>query len=657
MSKKIINIGVLAHVDAGKTTLTESFLYLAGLIAKPGNVDKGMTQSDFLDIEKERGISVRSATSTFFWNDVQINLIDTPGHIDFSAEVERSLRVLDAAILVVSAVEGVQAHTENIWLALKEHKIPTLIFINKIDRMGADTQRVLAEIQSDLSPDIVVLKQSKKEGEGDSAELFDCWNKIHQEEKIIESIANTSDVILEKYLDGHPIPFTELENNLRKAVASFQLHPILMGAAKNMLGVKYLLDAIINYMPNAKGKEEDAFSALVFRIDHDKKFGKVAGVRLFGGKLSNRDLIKNATQNTEEKVSMIKRYKAGKLEDNSFVTAGDVAAVCGLANARIGDILGNPKLVPEEVRLNSPLLTVQVRAENEKDYSDLAEALHILTSEDPSLEFEWLREEKELHLRIMGWIQIQVMERILESRFNINAKFDDPTVIYKESPKTTAEGFAQYWMPKPCWAIVKFKIEAGEPGSGVVYESKVGVNDVQRKYQNEIERTIAGALKQGPKGWEVSDLKITFIEGQDHEVHTRPGDFSIATPMAIMNGLVNSGTDFLEPYSWFRITAPEDLLGAITSDIIQMRGSFESPMMENGKFVLEGLVPVATSLDFPVKLSSRSGGKAKIKTRFHSYQKCTEEQGVTRAYKGISPLDEAKYILKARKAIQESWKG
>lgn len=652
MADKIINIGILAHVDAGKTSLTESFLYMGGVIKNLGNVDKGTSQTDFLDIEKERGISVRSATSTFYWKDVQINLIDTPGHIDFSADVERTLGVLDAAILVVSAVESVQAHTENIWLALKEHKIPTLIFINKIDRLGADTESVLDEIRNDLSRTIVVLQESKNDGEGEKVEVISCWNEQQTNDQIIESIANVNDTILDKYLNDETVLFQELDEALRLAVSDFRLLPIMMGSAKNMVGIRAFLDALVTYMPSAKGCEENPFSAIVFRVDHDKKLGKVVGIRVFDGKLSNRDKIKNATQKTEEKASFIKRFKAGKLVDCFSVGAGDIAAVCGLASAQIGDVLGNVKLAYKKITLNSPLLTVQVKADNDKDYPALADALQILSTEDPSLRFEWLREDKEFHIRIMGWIQIEVLEKILEERFKIKSKFDDPTVIYKESPKISAEGFARYWMPKPCWAIIKLKIEPGKAGSGVIYNSELGVNDVKQKYQNEVERTIIKALKQGPKGWEVTDLKITFIDGEDHEVHSRPGDFTIATSMAIMNGLVNAGTKFLEPYLWFNVNAPEGLLGAITSDIIQMRGSFESPKMENGKFSLEGIVPVATSMDFPVKLSSRSGGKAKIKTRFHSYQECTDEQGVVRDFKGISPLDEAKYILKARKAIQ-----
>ncbi len=653
MDRKIINIGILAHVDAGKTTLTESLLYLGGEIKAIGDVDKGNAQTDFLDIEKERGISVRSASSTFYWKDVQINLIDTPGHIDFSAEVERSLRILDAAILVVSAVEGVQAHTENICLALKEHQIPTIVFINKLDRVGADTEKAIREIKKDLELAVFPMQKTENEGEKDVS-IIELWDEDIITESQIETIANTNDSILEKYVEEKELSYNELNTQLQKASKTAQIVPLLMGIAKTQLGVENLLDNIITYLPFAKGDVENDFSAVVFRIDYDKKHGKVFGIRVFDGKLKAKDIVFNASQEKEEKVHLLKRYNAGSFEDAKLVEAGDIAAVCGLNNTKLGDVLGNADKIPSQVKLNSPLLTVQIKALEEKDYANLAAALLILSEEDPELQFEWLKEDKELHIKIMGWIQIQVLEQILFQRFGIEAKCDNPTVIYKETPIKKAEGYARYWMPKPCWAIIKFLIEPGETGSGVVYTSKISVDKIHKKYQNEVERSISNALKQGIKGWEVTDIKITLIDGEDHEVHSRPGDFIIATPMAMMNGLENTGTKFLEPYIWFQIKATEDLLGAITSDIIQMRGSFESPLIENESVVLEGVVPVASSMDFPVRLSSRSGGKAKIKTRFHSYKECQDEFGVIQEYKGISPLDEAKYILKARKALQES---
>jgi ribosomal protection tetracycline resistance protein len=347
----------------------------------------------------------------------------------------------------------------------------------------------------------------------------------------------------------------------------------------------------------------------------------------------------------------------GRVEDTGKVEAGDIAGICGLAGARVGDILVSGQgqgqgQVRDLPLLTAPLISVQIRAVNQKNYPALAEAMMELAEEDPSLDFEWLREEGELHVKVMGWIQMEVLERILADRFGIAARFENPTVIYLETPATIGEGFVRYWMPKPCWAILKFRIEPGERGSGIIYKSIVPVNDVQQKYQNEVERTIAIALKQGIKGWEVTDLKITLTEGEDHPVHSRAGDFTIATPMGIMNGLVNTGTTLLEPMIRFRINAPEELLGPVTSDITRIRGSFESPEIDNGRFTLEGVFPLATSLDFPVKLSSRSGGRARISTHFSCYRECTDDQGIIRPYKGISPLDTAKYILKARKAIQ-----
>ena len=652
MQQNIRNIGILAHVDAGKTSITENLLYLSGQTKKLGSVDDGTAQTDFLDVERERGISVRSSNTTFKYKGVNINLIDTPGHVDFSADVERVLRVLDCAVLVISAVEGVQAHTETLWNALLNLKTPTIIFINKIDRAGADVELVVKEIKKELTEKLAILYDVSNEASND-ADIVSVWNNENKSEQIIEAIANSDEKILEKYLEEQEISFSELEKALINAIYQCNLYPVLLGSAKNSIGVKELLDAIINYLPGANADESKPLSALVYRITHDKTMGQIAHVKVYNGSIKNRESIKNVSQDFEEKVTQVRKLISNKFEDIGEVKAGNIAGICGLQNARVGDVLGEfTENLPNDISLRTPLLTVQVKAENEKDYVALAEALQELSKEDPSLDFEWLREDKELHVKIMGWIQIEVLEKILENRFGINAKFDDPTVIYKETPSKKGEGFVRYWMPKPCWAIMKFLIEPAERGSGVVYKSKISVDDVHQKYQNEVERTIPNALKQGIKGWEVTDLKITLIEGEDHQVHSNPGDFIVATPMGIMDGLTNTGTTLLEPLISFKISATEDLLGAITSDITQMRGTFESPEMGNGKFILCGILPVATSLDFPVRLSSRSGGKAKISTKFYGYQECTDELGQTREYKGISPLDTSKWILKARKAIQ-----
>lgn len=651
MKTQIINIGILAHADAGKTTVTENVLYLSGAIKQKGSVDKGSCHTDFLAVEKERGISVRSAVTSCFWNNCRINIIDTPGHVDFSAEVDRILRVLDCAILVISAVDGVQAQTKNIFDALSELNIPTIIFINKIDRIGADTELVINEIKKELIKNIFPVFEIENE-QTENEQIKNIFTENNISSKLIEKLADFDENILEKFLSEEKIPFSELSESLKIGIKNNKTVPVIFGSGKTQAGISELLDFIVDFAPKANTSGNDDFSALVFRIDHDKLLGKVAGIRIFGGKIKIRETFFNNSLNSEQKVAQLKEYRGNKFVDIEEAVSGNIVALTGIPNIKVGDILGKNSGIKEIVRINNPLLTVKVLPENPNNFCNLADALHELSQEDPALDFVHDKEEQELNIKIIGKIQIEILERILLDRFGLTAKFENPTVIYKETPKRAGEGFVRYWMPKPCWAIMKFKIEPGERGSGVVYKSELTVNQVLQKYQNEVERTIPLALKQGIKGWEVTDIKITLIEGEDHNVHTRPGDFVVATPMGIMNGLINTDTAFLEPIISFKIKAQEHLLGQIASDITKMRGTFESPDISEDYFEMRGTLPVSTSVDYPVTLSSISGGKAKITTKFAGYQICADEFGITRPYKGISPLDEAKYILKARKAIQ-----
>ena len=425
----------------------------------------------------------------------------------------------------------------------------------------------------------------------------------------------------------------------------------MFGVAKNTIGVEYLLDAIVRYLPSPNGDVEKPLSGVVFKIEYDKKLGKVAAIRLFDGKIETRDPVYNTTRGLEEKAIQIKKIYVQKYEDKHDLFAGDIAAICGFTRAQVGDVLGAADTVPEPLSLGAPLLTVRAVPEKDEDYSALAAALLELSDEDPLLDLQWLRDERELHIKIMGWIQIEVLEAVLRDRFEIGAKFDNPTIIYKETPSKKGLGAERYWMPKPCWAVITFLLEPGPCGSGVTYESKVSVDKIASKYQHEIERTISAALQQGIKGWEVTDLKITLVEGEDHTVHSRSGDFIVATPMAIMNGLMETGTTFLEPILDFKISAPEDLFGTITSDLTRRRATFSSPVFDRGKFIMTGKIPAATSLDYPIQLSSRTGGKGKISSILSGYEACLPEQAVETPYRGISPLDRAKYILQARTAL------
>jgi len=650
--KDIRNIALFAHVDAGKTSITENLLYSSGNIRAKGNVDKGTSQTDFLDIEIEKGISVRATCVSFENNETIINLIDTPGHVDFSSETERTMLAIDGAILIISAVEGVQSHTETLWNLLQKLNIPTILFINKIDRSGADTEQVIEEINKILTKNTIILQKTDNEATN-NANISSIFNKTnHSDSQIIETIAENNERLLEKYFDEEKISFDELFLELKHNVHNCNLFPVIFGAAKNEIGITKLLDTIIDFLPAPKPKNAK-LSGFVYKIEHDKTLGKISHVRIFSGTIKKRDIIYNSTKLIEEKVVQIKKIYSQKLTDIDKIEAGNIAALTGLSKAQAGDIIGNFSLTNYEfLKSETPLLTVKVNSKNEADAPKLLEAFRELTDEDPHLNMQWLTDLRELHINIKGKIQVEILSERIKKRFGIDAEFDEPAIIYKETPAKLAEGYVRYWMPKPCWAIMRFKIEPAEKGSGVEYKSIVSVDKIKQRYQNQVKKTIKKALKQGIKGWEVTDIKISLIDGEDHEVHTHPSDFAIATPMGIMDGLQNSDTNLLEPILSFRISAPEKMLGTIASDLTKIRATFGNPKFEKGKVILKGKIPVATSLEYPIKLASSTGGKGKISTKFDSYQKCDLKLGKTTPYRGISPLDTAKYILHARNGIQ-----
>lgn len=645
------NVGIVAHVNAGKTTITEQMLYLAGSIRQTGTVDKGTSLSDDLDVEKRRGISVRASSLSFPWRDCQINLIDTPGHVDFSAEVERSVRVLDSAVLVLSAVEGIQSHTETIWRSLDARGIPVLCFINKIDRVGSNVEAVVEAFRRECSPKILLLNRPKDEGQSD-ASLRNL--ALEEAANATEAIAATDDVLLERYLSEDTLGTEAISEALARTVRNRTIVPAICGSAKNNIGTEVLLDGLVDWFPDAPKSTDADPSAVVYRIDHDSRLGRIAGIRVYQGKVRARDAVRNATADRDEKVSQIKKRFINRYEDVPVLEAGDIGFISGLPEAKIGDVLGDPSPIPDTYRLSEPLLSVQVLADDEVDHTRLAEALQTLSSEDPHLDFTWIDDERELHVKIMGAIQTEILTDVLESRFEVKASFSEPTVIYKETPSSSGIGEDRYTMPKPCWAIVKYRVEPSQPGSGVRFNSTVGVNNIKRRYQHEIERCLPSALKQGIKGWEVTDISITLVEGSDHVQHSRPGNFALATHIALLKGLTETDTTLLEPVLAFRIAGPAKFVGKVTSDVARMRGTFGPPESNANGFVLRGRVPLATSLDYAITLSSMMSGRASLSVRFDGYDPVPNDLGVIRPYKGICPLDRSKYILKMRGAITES---
>ncbi len=648
--KSIRNIGIVAHVDAGKTTITEEMLALSGMLRKKGSVDKGSAHTDFLAVERERGISVKSALTNFRWKGVRINLIDTPGHVDFSSEVERSLAVLDGVVLVVSAVEGIQSHTETLWHAITEMNLPMLIVVNKIDRIGADPEGVVFELKKRFSGMITPIQETS-DTETSSPKIQNLIDLDNIPDSFIESMCECDDVLLSRYLEGNSISKNEVSEVLKKATHSRKLIPLLFASSLKGVGIDLLLDSIVSLLPPPQGESKGELSGLIFKIQNNSTFGRMAFVRLFNGSIRNRDTIFNATSGKEEKVAQIKDANGDKLTDLNEAGAASIAVLTGLRESSVGDVLGSNNFMPTLPSLGASLLRVEVKAVEEERYADLASAIEILSMEEPTLNFDWFREERKLFINILGKVQVETIQYELEERFGITTDFGPPEVIYMETPSQEGFGFDAYTMPKPCWAVVKFLIEPGKRGSGIVYRSEVSVDKIAKRYQNEVERAIYRSLKQGVLGWEVTDINITLVDGEDHVMHSNPGDFLLATPMAILSGLKSIGTTLLEPMLKFRITAPEHISGRLIGDLISMRADFENPVVSSDKISICGKIPVSTSLEYPIRLASLSGGTGKMVTSFAGYRECELENGKSRQYRGISPLDRSKFILHMRKAL------
>ncbi|MEO3945990.1 translation factor GTPase family protein [Gorillibacterium sp. CAU 1737] len=688
---KLRNVGLFAHVDAGKTTTTEQMLFRSGRIRTLGSVDFGTAQTDFLEVERERGISVRAAVTRLEWNSAAINLVDTPGHVDFLAEVERALDVMDGAVLIVSAVEGVQAQTEVLWDALTERRIPVLIYINKMDRVGADPLGTLRQIQrllgANAAPlqvpigqegayagaaflpgiplgkaiDSAVTLSRPDSGKTESAtaasdagstlfELGEAQEAEHYRGLLIEAAVEADEELFARYVEEGTLSLEEVAARLPELTRLRRLTPVLFGASARGLGVNELLDSIVHLLPAPEGDPAGPLSGVVFKLEKDPIMGRVAYVRLYGGTLKNRDLVVNRTQKLSEKVTQIRRVEGNRSEDIGVLQAGDLAAVYGLSRACIGDVLGEAELHKRRA-LAVPLLTVQAEWPAGIEDRAVVAAFQELADEDPLLDLMWQQETRELHLKVMGPIQMEVLTGLVKSRFGLDIRFGAPSVIYKETPARSGEGLIAYTMPKPCWAILRFLIEPGERGSGLVYRSLARPERLLESYQNEVARRVPEALQQGLFGWEVTDLKVTLLEGEHHVWHTHPLDFVVATPMGIMNGLVQTGIQLLEPMLRFRLSVPEEFGGKLMNELVVMRGEFSAPERIGERMEITGLVPLATSLAFPARIGSMTKGRGIWAATFSGYQECPPDVAAERPRRGVNPLDQAKYILAARSAL------
>ena len=634
----IRNIGIFAHVDAGKTTLSERILVHSGAVRQAGSVDQGTAHTDTLPVEQRRGISVKATSVSCHWKGLTFNLIDTPGHTDFSSEIERSLWALDGAVLLLDAVEGLQPQTEVLFHLLKEQGIPVLFFLNKTDREGAEPSRVVAHIRSMLTPDVVELADRSA---------------------VTEFVCGTDEALMERFFAGDEIPWGDCEARLRALVCRGECCPVLHGSALRDQGVTELLDAVVDYLPEPA--EVDELCGVVFACGVDRVMGRGLLVRLYGGRLENRqavnivvgaDAVTGQPRTEQRKITQIRDVSGNDL---GVLEAGMVGVLYGLGDVPIGHVFGRREALPRKIEpgmLRSPLVRVQVIPDKPEEMRALRDACMTLSAEDPMLHANYVQALDQLQVNVMGTMQFEILEEMLRTRFGLTAHFSEPAVIYKETIRRAATGFVDYTMPKPCWAIMHFLVEPGARGSGVTFESKVPLKDIMARYQHQVENTIPRALRQGRLGWEVTDVKITLTAGEHHLEHTHPLDFVVATPMGIQDALQNGGSTLLEPILEAKFLLPTECIGRVISDVNAMRGEVLNTVTMGDRVMLTALVPVSTSLNYSTTLAMATGGRAAMTARLHGYRECPLELGATTPRRTVDPLDKARYILVVRNALE-----
>ncbi|KGM98272.1 translation elongation factor G [Clostridium novyi A str. 4552] len=645
--KNIKNIGLVAHVDGGKTTTTEQMMYISGSIRELGSVDKGSAKMDYNSIEKKRGITIFSDQTSFTWNDARINLIDTPGHIDFSSELERSLKALDGAVLIVSAVEGVQAHTETIWNLLRKNNIPTLIFINKLDRVGADIKEVFKQIQDNLTEKY--LKIQGIDGlEKNFNKVIDLlsnkeFNDDSQENaELIEKFAEINEEVLEKYLEGEEITREFFIEKLKSSVKDGEVFPVLFGSAINGIGIKELLDAIERILPYSSGNDDEEFSGIVYKIKYDDKIGKLSYIRVLNGKIKVRDIVLNNI-GEEEKITQIRKYNGDKYNAVDILTSGEIGVICGVKNIKVGDVLGNKEGINIMAQATESALISRVLPQNEEDISSLLKALQILTEEDPSLQLKYNPEKKELSISIKGLVHMEVLKELIKERFNIEVEFLEPKVNYLETIGEVTNGFCHF-EPKKHYAEVEVEIEPNDRGKGVEFISEINGDILPYQYQNNIEKAAYEAVLHGPLiGGKVTDIKIKLTNGKHHLEHTHGGDFRIATIRAIYQAMEKNKNIILEPIYKFKIIVTKEMSGKIMTDILKMSGNFDEPEVIGEKIIITGEVPVSTSMNYKLELLSSTSGKAIVNMQFSKFEVCHNEEDVVKNIENIVEKEDSIY--------------
>ena len=601
--------GIFAHVDAGKTTFSEQILYYTKSIRKKGRVDYKEAFLDSQKVEKERGITVFSDVGTFSYDGDTYYLIDTPGHIDFSPEMERTLSILDYAILVVSAVEGIQGHTETLWNLLKNRKIPTFIFINKIDRVGADVNKVYQQLKRRFSEDICLLSNN---------------SLMNLSDEEIEFIAGKDEELLNLYFEDNYNNQLWI-NKLKFLVKERQIFVASSGSALLDQGVREFLD-IFNKLTMTNYELADIFTGKVFKIRYDEKGTRITYIKALSGLLKVKDeLVYNHNgEEIREKVNEIRAYNGVKYEIKDVASAGDVFAVTGISNMKAGMGIGIEDSTEEMI----PTLTAKVLYDSTVNIKEVLKYLKILESEEKTLKVQYNEILKELHVNVMGKIQLEVLKEIIQERFNLNVEFDKPEILYKETIGNEVNGYGHF-EPLRHYAEVHLKLLPGERGEGIVFENRCHNDYLTPGQQNLIKTHIFEKKHRGIlTGSEIDDIKVILITGRAHIKHTEGGDFREATKRALRQGLDSAENILLEPYYNFKIEVDNQLLGRVLSDVQKMNGTFNEQQSVGDRVIITGRGPVATFMDYSLEFQALSKGKGGLSLMYGGYDVCHNAEEV-----------------------------
>lgn len=608
--KRVLNVGLLAHVDAGKTTLSESILYQSGAIRNLGRVDHQDAFLDTDEMERERGITIFSKQAVLTWKDTEITLLDTPGHVDFSAEMERVLQVLDCAVLVISGADGVQGHTETLWKLLTRYGIPVFLFVNKMDQEGTDCGKLLAELKSRFS-------------EG----CIDFGRVETGAEEVIEEIAVCDEQTMEEYLEKGSVAAA----SIRRLVAERKIFPCYFGSALHLQGVEELMNGICTYQMQ---KEYPAvFGAKVYKIARDGQGNRLTYLKVTGGTLKVKDVIGE----NGDKVNQIRVYSGEKYELLSEADAGKVCAVTGLAETYPGQGLGAEK--DSELPILEPVLTYRIILPDDCNVHTMLRDLKLLEEEEPELHVVWIEKSQEIHVQLMGDVQIEILQRIIKERFGVLVEFGEGSIVYKETIAAPVEGVGHF-EPLRHYAEVHLRLEPGERGSGIQFDSECSEDVLDRNWQRLVlthleEKEHKGVLT----GSVITDMKITLTSGKAHLKHTEGGDFRQATYRAVRQGMKKAESVLLEPYYEFRIELPSENVGRAMTDIQNRFGKFEAPETLGEMTVLTGIAPVSTLSGYQKEVIAYTGGRGRISLTLKGYDLCHNQEEVVAARGYDSELD------------------